>query len=756
MRPIEFSDPSGIAAWWRRCSAAWVFIPLGLLVLAGYWSVLTHDFVNCDDPTYVTENVRVQGGVTWANVVWAFTTTEAEFWHPLTWLSHMLDCQCFALRSWGHHLTNLLLHLANTVLVFFCLQRLTGARGRSFVVAALFGLHPLHVESVAWVAERKDLLSALFFLLTLWAYCRYAQVRSHATRNAQHAYAWYALALAFFTLGLMSKPMLVTTPFVLLLLDYWPLRRFAFPVLQQSKPPTIQQSSAPSRHRSAAPSLRLFSEKLPFFALAFVGSAVAWWIQQSRHNLGRLDEFPLSLRVANALVGYCRYLGKTFWPSDLAVFYPYPPGWPLASVLAATAFLLAVSLAAIWLIRRRPFVAVGWFWFVGMLVPVIGLVQVGRHALADRYTYLPLIGLFVMLVWLVADRLSSRRHRLMVSRLITCLALGACLATTRQQLQHWRNSETLARHALRVTTGNYVAENNLGAALHHAGKVDEAAAHYAAALKLKPDFAPGHNNLALILAGQGRQEKAIAHWFEALRLEPRYASPHYLLAAQFDQQGRADEALAHYLEALRLQPDFPEAANALGCLYAARAQWNEAAACFARAVRQNPDYAEAHSNLGTAYMTSGKLPEAATEFEAALRLKPDYTDAHANLGKAFYYQHRGPEAALHFAAVLKANPVSLEALDLLARILAASPDAKTRNGAEAVRLARRAADLTGHTNALVLDSLAAAYAEAGRFADAVQTVEDAARKAGACGQTNLAVQLAERVKLYQAQRPLRE
>jgi tetratricopeptide (TPR) repeat protein len=738
---------------------------LGFLVLAVYWPILTYDFVNCDDPTYVTENLRVQGGLTWSNVVWAFTTSEAEFWHPLTWLSHLLDCQCFGLRSWGHHLTNLLLHLANTVLVFFCLQRLTGVRCRSFVVAALFGLHPLHVESVAWVAERKDLLSTCFFLLAVLMYVSYVgeskvpksapgteralRLASHVSRFAPHASLYYALSLCFFALGLMSKPMVVTLPFVLLLLDYWPLRRIQLPVISSHSSVASDQS----RFTNLFPLVR---EKLPFFALAFAGSAVAWWIQQSRHNLGRLDEFPLSLRLSNALVAYGRYLRKTFWPSDLAVFYPYPQSWPLASMLAAAAVLAAITLTALWLIRRRPYVAVGWFWFVGTLVPVIGLVQVGRHSMADRYTYLPLIGLFVMLVWLIADLLPPWRHRLTVLCLVACLVLGTCFTATHWQLHYWKNSETLARHALRVTVNNYVAENNLGATLLQAGKVDESLIHTVAALKIRPSFAPAHNNLALVLAGKGRQEEAIVHWREALRLEPRYASAHYLLASQLDQQGRVDEALAHYQEALRLQPDFPEAANDLGGLYAARAQWNEAAACFARAVRLKPDYAEAHNNLGTAYMNFGKLPEAATEFEAALRLKPDYADAHGNLGKALYYQHRGADAAPHFAVALKSNPASLEALDLLARILAASPDAKARNGAEAVQLAQRAAELTGQTNAQVLDSLAAAFAETGSFSEAVQTEEDAARKAEASGQTNLAVQLAEHLKLYQSHRPLRE
>ena len=753
-----------------------------LLTLAAYAPVLTHDFVNCDDPIYVTENLRVQGGITWANVVWAFTTTEAEFWHPLTWLSHMLDCQCFGLRPWGHHLTNLLLHLANTLLVFFCFDRLTGARGRSFVVAAIFALHPLHVESVAWAAERKDLLSALFFLLALLAYGRWARksegrnpntegnpnteirrdgdagqggAADHGPRTLLHASRFtfhpprstlYALSLGFFTLGLMSKPMLVTLPFVLLLVDYWPLGRIG------SAECEVRNGS----RRRASGLLSLLAEKVPFFGLAIAASFLAWWIQHSRHNLGRLDEFPLALRGSNALVAYGRYLGKTFWPTDLAVFYPYPRGWPLVSVLAAAALLAAVSAAAIWLIRRRPYLAVGWFWFVGMLVPVIGLVQVGRHAMADRYTYLPLIGLSLMLVWLVADLLPRGRRRRAVPGLVAGLVLSACLVATHRQLRHWQNSETLARHALRATRDNYLAEMDLGAAIHHAGQADEALAHYRAALEIKPDYAPAHNNLALVLAGQGRSEEAIAHLGEALRLQPGYASAHYLIGTLLDQQGRAAEALAHYQEALRLQPDFPEAANDLGGLFAGQGRWNEAADCFARGIRLKPDYAEAHNNLGSAWLTFGKLPEAAEEFAAALRLKPGYIDAQANLGKALYYQRRGTEAAPHFAAVLQARPDSLEALDLLARIRAASPDAGSRNGAEAVQLARRAAELSGYTNAPVLNTLAAAYAEAGRFAEAANTAADAARKAGASGETNLAIQLAERMKLYQAQRPLRE
>jgi tetratricopeptide (TPR) repeat protein len=726
-------------------SAAFILV---LLVSAAYWSVLRNDFVNYDDNVYVTGNPRVQQGLTGQNIVWAFSTTEAEFWHPFTWLSHMGDCEFYGLNPFGHHLTNLLLHLANTLLLFFALKRLTGGLWRSSVVAALFALHPLHVESVAWVAERKDLLSALFFFLALWAYARFVEERRGSIQYSVFSFQkqagtrWYWSAVGFFLCGLMCKPMIVTLPFVLLLLDLWPLQRIKL--------------NTEYLGRLSGDLLPLLREKALFFLLAFVGSITTFLIQHTRGNLGGVAEFPIGLRLANALVSYVRYLGKTFWPADLAVFYPYPHGWQALYVAGTAVLLVVISAIALGQVQRRAYLAVGWFWYVGTLIPVIGLVQVAHHAMADRYTYLPLIGIFIMLVWLIAETTSCWRLRQLVLAPIAAAILVACLMSTHFQLQYWRNSEELSRHALRVTSGNYVAHNNLGNVLQAAGKSEQALVHYTAALEIKTNFAAAQSNLGLLLLSEGRTNESAAHFAAAIRSEPRSAMAHFLLAELLDQQGNGPDAFAHCLEALRLRPDFPEACNELGCLFAAQNKWNEAGQLFLRATQIEPRFAEAHNNLGSALLNFGKLQEATDEFGLALRLKPDYADAQCNLGKALYYQHRGTEAAQHFAAALNANTNWVEALDLLARILGAGHDARIRNGGEAIRLANRAVELTKTNDARTLDTLAAALAETGRFAEAIASAQRAADIAGAAGQTEFAAQIRSRMKLYEAGQPLRE
>jgi Flp pilus assembly protein TadD len=555
-----------------------------------YASVRHHDFVNFDDDDYVTANPVVLRGLTWHGVAWAFTTEHAVNWHPLTWLSHMLDVQLYGLDAGAHHLTNLLFHIGNTLLLFGLLHRMTGALGRSAFVAGLFAVHPLHVESVAWVAERKDVLSTLFWMLTLWAYIEYVK-RPDLRQSSRRR---YAAVLLFFALGLMAKQMLVTLPLVLLLLDFWPLGRVGIG-------PNPAGGWAPARDGWATAG-RLVWEKLPLLALAAASSIATFVIHQRGGAVIILSAIPLQLRIENALVSYVVYIGKMLWPAGLAVLYPYPQSLSAWSVAVAFVTLTGISVAVIWAAPRRPYLPVGWFWYLGTLVPVIGLIQVGDQAIADRYTYIPLIGLFIIVAWGVPDLLVRWPLRRVVLPKIAlpaaaCLVILACAITARGQLEYWEDSTTLWTHTLAVTTRNNIAHNNLGATLADQGKTDEAIAHYSEALRIKSDYADAHNNLGVALADQGKLDEAIAHYSEALRIKPGYSDAHSNLGIALADQGNLDEAIAQFTEALRI----------------------------------NPDSAKAHNNLGVALASQGKLDEAIAQFTEALQVKPDYADARNNL-----------------------------------------------------------------------------------------------------------------------------
>jgi protein O-mannosyl-transferase len=525
---------------------------LVLLVLLTWLPVLKNEFIFLDDSDYVFANPHVQSGLTWAGTAWAFTSTVGGNWHPVTWLSHMLDCQWYGLRPWGHHLTNVLWHTANTLLLFLALERMTGARRRSFFVAALFGLHPMHVESVAWVAERKDVLSTFFWMLTLLAYTRYAQKQASAGNQTAPAGAavpilgfrlWtldYALALLCFVLGLMSKPMLVTLPFVLLLLDYWPLQRLS----------TLNPQ--PSAFK------RLVWEKAPFFLFALVVCVVTLRFQTSAGGMRPLNSFSLLMRAENAPVACVRYLGKLFWPADLPFFYPHPGHWPMVTVLAAAALLLAVSLAA-WRTRRHhPYVLTGWCWYVGTLVPVIGLVQVGYQSMANRYSYVPFIGVFISLAW-TAEAVTRRwRYRLPILSALAGAVILACIPATRRQIGYWKNSEVLFQYASVIIDNNWLAHARLGLVFSKDGRTNEAIGQYREALRLNPEDADTHYNLANALYRQGSVAEAIGEYQENLRLKPDDAGGHNNLGIALFRAGRREEAVAAFQEAHRLNPDNDE------------------------------------------------------------------------------------------------------------------------------------------------------------------------------------------------------
>jgi len=636
----------------------WKIVACLFLVVATsavYGDLRTHQFINYDDGVYVTDNPPVQDGLTLKGLSWAFTTLHAANWHPLTWLSHMLDCQLFGMHPGGHHLTSLLFHLANTLLLFLWLQRTTGALGPSFLVAALFALHPLHVQSVAWVAERKDVLSTFFWLLTMWAYVWY--VESPGFRR-------YLLVLVCFILGLLAKPMLVTLPLVLLLLDYWPLHRWtpkrAATVSPAKKGPSRKRPSRASRDRKTQQGVsikRLVWEKAPLFALAALFSMVTIYAQKEGGAIWTLQTLPIPNRLANALVAYMSYLGQMFWPAHLAVFYPLPGhNLPIWLALAAGLALAALTFLALRQARRHSYLPVGWLWYLGTLLPVIGLVQVGKQAMADRYTYVPLIGLFIMLAYGMADLAARWRARRFLLPVGAGVVLSALMICTWVQVSYWRDSISLYEHTLKVTGSNPLIQSNLGFALAAQGQMDQAIAHYGEALRLQPDLAETHNILGVALAAQGKMDQAMAQYAEALRLKPDLAEAHNNLGLALAAQGQMDQAMTQYAEALRLNPDLAEAHNNLGLALAAQGQMDQAVAQYAAALRLNPDLAKAHNSLGLALAAQGQTDQAVAQYAQALRLKPGYAEAHNNLGLALAAQGEMDQAIAHYTEALRLNP----------------------------------------------------------------------------------------------------
>jgi protein O-mannosyl-transferase len=691
----------------------WLLAAMLLLVtLTLYWPATRSDFVNYDDDVYVTSNMHVKKGLTWENMIWACMSPVCCNWHPLTVWSHMLICQLAGLNPWGHHLTNILLHTLNAGLVFALLRQMTGATWRSLLVAALFAVHPLRVESVAWVSERKDVLSGCFGLLALMAYARYAQARSlksgggtddagsgrqqpgtpntqHASRftfplrrrdsAASHVSGLYLLSLGFFALGLLSKPMLVTWPFVMLLLDYWPLGRMQNAECRMRNAEAIDTQHAThitfhgSRFTVHVPRkvlLVLLVEKIPFFVLAALASVMTFVVQQREGSLESGLGLSFSARLANALISYCRHLGKLFWPTDLTVFYPHPGHWPLAKVLLAAGVMLCISVL-VWVGRRRaPFLLMGWLWFVGILVPVIGLVQTGAQAMADRHTYLPSIGALVLAVWGAYELTRRWQYGVRAWSVAGGAALVLCLALTRQLLGYWQDGEALFRHALAVTENNYLAYNNLGYALAGKGQLDEAIRHYQEAIRLKPDQPDFHANLGVAFARHGQLEEAVRQFQEAIRLKPDHSNAHYNLGTALDKQGQLDEAIRQYREAVRLKPDYADARNNLGAALNEKGQTDEAIHQLREAIRLDPDQADAHNNLGIALGLKGQTDEAIGEFQEAVRLKPDYADAHNNLGVARNKKGQLDEAIRQFQEALRFKPGYADAQKNLDLVLA--------------------------------------------------------------------------------------
>ncbi len=719
-RESQESCPEGAGAAFQRqhfgaakARPRLVGLLLALVTLLAYLPVTRDNFINYDDQVYVTENHFVQNGLTWAGVKWAFTTGYASNWHPVTWLSHMLDCELFGLNAGAHHSVNLLLHAANVILLFLLLLRLTQELWPSAFVAALFAWHPLHVESVAWISERKDVLSTCFALLSLLAYECYAQRRMGENPNDEcrmtkeirnlnaktpdrqrpnsdfglrtsfvirhssfgilscHPSRSYWLALAFFALGLMSKPMLVTLPFVMLLLDYWPLRRL------------------PGVGCRASSVLRLVLEKWPFFLLTIISCVVTYLVQRHGEAVMTFQQFPLHLRVANALIAYERYLGKTFWPSGLAILYPLPNHLSWMRAMAATAIGLLGGIS--WLIWRThrpyPYLLVGWLWFLGTLVPVIGLVQVGGAAMADRYTYFPLVGVFIAVAFGVRDLANRFQFPKAAVAAAAALTLALCLILTENQLRCWYDSESLFAHTLAVTKENPNAQINYGVALEQKGRWVEALAQYREVERISSDNVEARYNIGNLLDKMGQPEAALPELRQAVQINPKLPSFHDTLGAVLVELGRFDEAMGQFIEAARLDPAYPAA----------------------------------HFDMGKVLLKQGRDSGAIDEFRAALRFDPD----------------------------------NFQILAYTAHVLAAHENPQIRDGKTALVLAARANALTGGAQPFVLDALGMACAETGDFTNAQEVTQRAIDLATAAQMKKLEP-LQQRLQLYKNHQPWRE
>ena len=686
--------PSGPPHW---ASSAICAMLAGLVAFV-FGGTLHNGFVNYDDPAYVFDNPMVSGGLTASGIAWAFTHFQCSNWHPITWMSHMLDCQWFGLNPAGHHFTNVALHAVTAILLFLVLKQMTGFLWRSALVAALFAVHPQHVESVAWVSERKDVLSGLFFMLTLGAYVRYV-------RSVPRSLGLYALVAFFFALGLMSKPMLVTLPCVLLLLDYWPLRRMTF------APGTLPGSGIGLKF--------LVLEKLPLFLIAALSCVATIFAQTGA--IAKVEQLALLVRIGNAVVSYVAYVGQMFWPARLAVFYPHP-GDSLSwlSILFAFVLLAGVTLGVFHFRRRCPWLTVGWLWYLGMLAPVIGIVQVGAQARADRYTYLPEIGLYVALAGMTSlVRIPQRRW---VVGGFVAIIIGALAFIARAQTAHWVDAEALWAHSLADTEQNGTACANLGQALMDKGKVAEAIPYLQAAINLGPADFHSVDNLGAALLQKGQISEAIALHEKAIAINPRYEKAYNNLGFALLQARRPDEAISAFNKAIELRPIYSKAENNLGNAYLQINRMEDAIAHYRASIRANPAFEKAHHNLGIVLARTGRSREAIPCFETAIRLQPRYSAA----------------------------------LNSLAWVLATSGDETLRDGARAIELARQAVQFSNGGSPFLLRTLAAAYAEAGRFSEAVQTARQALRMLEGQPGSPLVEALQAQMQGYENKAPFRE
>jgi tetratricopeptide (TPR) repeat protein len=616
----------GMRQWLDRYRVVLGCVALGMLTAGVYVRVLGSDFVNYDDPVYVTDNRQLQKGLTWENVRWAFTSRYASNWHPLTWLSLMADYELFGLKPAGYHAVNLAIHAANTVLLFLVLLGLTGRFWESIFAAAVFGVHPLHVESVAWIAERKDVLSGLFWILTMWAYAAY--VRRGGARR-------YTGAVVLFALGLMAKPMLVTLPLVMLLLDWWPFKHRRF-------------------------GRKTILERLPFVVMAVISSVITIMVQQEWGSVVALERLSVGVRICNALVSYVVYVIQTIVPMGLAVYYPHPETFVVWEVAGAVLLLAAVTVVVLVLARQRGYLAVGWLWYLGTLVPVIGLVQVGSQARADRYMYIPMVGLLIAAVWGIGEVVRGRRIWRLAGAVCGVVIIAALAVGTWVQEGYWRDSYSLWTRALNVTKDNCVAHLNFGNVLLKEGKKQEAKGHYRKAVEIYGDYTEGHFNLGLALELEKEYDEAIKEYRTAIRLNERHWKARFHLANALSAKGKIDEAIVEYEKAIKLRPDDIEVLNNFGLALVQKERVREAIGYYQKALTIDADSAEVLNNLGNALVKEKRFTEAVEKFEKIIQLKPDFREGYYNLANTLRQMDKAAEAEPYYRKAIELNPEDID------------------------------------------------------------------------------------------------
>jgi tetratricopeptide (TPR) repeat protein len=652
-----------------------IYLFLTAISIVAFWQVKQCDFINFDDPIYVTENIHIRYGMTMEAIRWAFTTGHAGYWIPVTWMSHMLDVQLFGLNPRWHHLTNLLFHIANTLLLFFVFHRMTKAPWKSAFVAALFAVHPLHVESVAWVAERKDVLSTFFWMLTIGAYIHY--VEHPRLKN-------YVVVITLFALGLMAKPMLVTLPFVLLLLDYWPLKRFEeldagkrregdattnvnssgdfdpLPVNKRGrksgKKHTGQALSQSSFHPRVAILRHLVLEKLPLFTLTVLSSIATFVAQGKVGAVVSSGKLPPGVRIINALVSYIIYIRKTIWPSNLAVFYPHLGLRPVGQVLVAVLALIVVTFIVIWSAKRHPYLALGWLWFTGTLVPVIGIAQAGNQSMSDRFTYIPLIGLFVMVAWGIPELVKKWRYHEAILFASSALVLISLFIATRIQVAYWNNDIALYDHALKVTGPNDIILNNRGAAYGKLGNYRQAISDYDQAIGIDPDYAMAYYNRGVAYAELGSHRQAIEDFDRAIGIDPKRSEAYYNRGLEYGKLDNQGQAIEDYNRAVEINPKYAEAYNNRGFAYYKLGNRTQAISDFDKAVEINPEYADAYYKRGVVYGELGNLSQAISDYDRAIEINPQYALAFHNRGFAYARLGNLTQAIEDFDRAIELDP----------------------------------------------------------------------------------------------------
>jgi tetratricopeptide (TPR) repeat protein len=752
---------------------------LVIATFVAYEPIRHNGFVDFDDATYITRNPNIKNGITLHSITWALTKLYAVNWHPLTWLSHILDYQLFGPNPLGHHLVSLLFHISNALLVLWILYVMTGAIWPSAFVAAVFALHPLQVESVAWAAERKNLLGGFFWLLTTALYIWYAK-RPGAGR--------YILLFLVYGLSIMTKPVVVTLPFALLLLDYWPLGRVKRGNDTKSRNPIKPSAKEICRREISAGWLVM--EKIPLFTLSAVLCVITFIAQKSGGAVALLKHLPLNDRIANMFVSYIRYIGKTIWPSRLAVYYPHPytgsghTNLQIVEVAVCALLFFMILVLSIYTGRRKRYIAVGWLWFVVTLLPMIGLVQVGLQAMADRYMYISILGLLIIVAWVVKDFIANNRYWKVAAAVSAALVLFTCVTLTRMQVRHWQNSITLFGHTLKVTENNTTAENNYGYALVEADRLDEAVRCLESALKRDPTLAEARINLGLAFRKQGKLNEAIACFNELIQRGQDSAKVYYNLVVALGEQKNYDEAIKCLSKVMTLDPTYPNVQYIMGTLLLSAGRPNEAVAYFNEMLKQNekpveahynlavafgmqkrpdeaiihftkvleldPNYPEVHNKMGLALLETGRINEAVAHLSEALRTSKDLAEVYSNLGTAYSQMGKYDLAIENWTKAAELKPNNISALNNLAWALATVDDASVQDANRAIDYAQRVCEMTGYREPQLLDTLAASYALAGRFEEAVTTAQKAIDAAKARGQEEIASKIERRLELYRA------